>query len=70
MAYTILLHFKYREPHKVAFRGALDSAIANATEYMRIHKADGVQVVDLLQALLMHKSQGQKRPAAVIANSP
>ena len=55
MAYTILLRFKYREPHKVAFRGALDSAIANASEYMRIHKADEVQVVDDTDTVLFSK---------------
>ena len=55
MAYTIVLHFKHREPHKVSFRGALDSAIANATEYMRIHKADEVQVIDDTDTVVFFK---------------
>ena len=64
MAYTILLHFKFREPHRVAFRGALDSAIANATEYMRIHKADEVQVIDDTDTVVFSKPPPPSAPDA------
>ena len=64
MAYTIRLHFKFRESQKVTFRGALDSAITNATEYMRIHKADAVQVIDDTDTVVFSKPPHTSAPDA------